>query len=313
MSSTSTIPSHEQSPHSDADSLESSRRYVREVSRREARNFYYGMKLTPRSKRDALYAVYAWMRRADDLADEQGDPRDKAARLEQFRGETDRALSDRSQLPPGPLWPALRDAVLEYDIPVRYLHQMLDAQQLDQHKTRYADFNELYDYCYKVASVVGLTCIEIWGYQGKGEGEEAEHVRRMAEWRGIAFQLTNILRDVREDAQRGRVYLPPEDFHVYEIAPSMFTLKVHHGAVRGLTHTARRAREYYEKSAALDRWVHPDGRACLGAMTRIYRGLLEKILADPASVLRGTPPRLSPVRKSIIAARASLTATWGRG
>lgn len=283
--------------------LAASRAYCRELSRQRARNFYYGMKLVPEPKRSGMDALYAWMRHADDLADAAGDLDGKATALLGFLRDTDQAvdphLADPSRLPPGRLWPAVRDMVLRYGVPRQYLQDMIDGQLLDQTRTRYKTFAELYDYCYKVASVVGLCCVQIWGSEG---GEET---RKLAEWRGIAFQLTNILRDVMEDAERGRVYLPAEDFHVFELQPAMFTLGKSGDIVPGLTRVVERARGYYEKSAPLDRLVHPDGRPCLWAMTRIYRGLLDAIERDPAVVLRERV-RLSGLRKAWIALSATL-------
>jgi len=292
--------------------LEKSRAKCCDISKTRARNFYYGMKLTPEPMRSAMFALYAWNRVVDDIADDEGEDAEvKAENLEQFRRDTLRAidplLDDPDQLPDGLIWPAVRDMVLTYKLPRDYLHGMIDGQIVDQNKTRYTYFDELYDYCYKVASLVGLSCIEIWGYEG---GEET---RKLAEYRGIAFQLTNILRDVLEDAERDRVYMPAEDFNVYEINPSMFTMKVHRDAVNGLARVAQRAREYYEKSAPLDNRIKGCGRPCLWAMTQIYRGILDKIERDPAIVLSGERVRLSCPAKMWIALRASCGGVFGFG
>lgn len=283
--------------------LARSRERCEVLSRERARNFYYGMKLVPEPKRSAMFALYAWMREADDLADAAGQLDEKQRALEQFKALTDvatDAATDTSALPAGDLWPGVREMVLRYQIPREYLHEMIAGQVLDQHKTRYRTFEELYDYCYKVASVVGLCCVDIWGFEG---GEET---RKLAEWRGIAFQLTNILRDVLEDAGRDRVYLPAEDFGVVQLNPVMFTMGKPADVLPGLRRVAQRAIEYYTKSAPLDRRVHRDGRPCLWAMTEIYRGLLEKIVRDPMVVLSGKRVRLSGLHKAWIALRAPL-------
>lgn len=283
--------------------LAESRQHCRQLSRERARNFYHGMKLVPEPKRFGMDALYAWMRQADDLADETGELDAKKRTLAEFLRltdlATDPALQDMAKLPQGPLWPAVRDMVLTSHMPIEYLHQMIEGQLLDQHKTRYSSFEELYDYCYKVASVVGLACLQIWGYDG------SEETRKLAEWRGIAFQLTNILRDVKEDALRDRVYVPAEDFHAFELNPVMFTLGKPEDLRRGLQRVVDRAIEYYEKSAPLDERVHPDGRHCLWAMTEIYRGLLTKIERDPLVVLRKRV-RLSGPHKILIALRAAI-------
>ena len=286
------------SSHESEPILFRSRDYCAQVARTQARNFYYGMRLVPQPKRSAMYALYTWMRQADDLADAAGDAQAKLQALEAFRLETRIAIDPDRPLPAGPLWPTFRDMAGRYIIPRDYLDAMIDGQLLDQTKTRYKTFDELYEYCYKVASVVGLCCIQIWGYEGGAD------TRKLAEWRGIAFQLTNILRDVREDAERGRVYLPAEDFDLFELNPSMFTLGQATDVLPGLRKVADRARKYYEKSAPLDALIHPDGRPCLWAMTQIYRGLLDKITPDPSIVLRQRV-RLGGVRKAWIALRAT--------
>ena len=290
--------------------LAASFRFCQRVTKQRARNFYYGIKLMPEPKRSAMYALYGWMREADDLAEDTIGRRGEgcAAALTQFLAATRSAVDADSILvdgfPPGRLWPAVHEIVRVYRLPFNYLNTMIDGQFLDQWKTRYQTFDEVYDYCYKVASVVGLLSLEIWGYEG---GDET---RRIAEWRGIAFQLTNILRDVLEDAERDRVYLPAEDFGAYELSPLMFTMADRSSVIGGLRRVAERARDYYERSASLERRVHPDGRPCLEAMTRIYRGLLEKIARDPEAVLRGERVRLGKLRKGGIALRASLWRGW---
>lgn len=288
-------------------SLEQSQHYCEQVARERARNFYYGMKLTPGSKgpgskrpgskRFAMYAIYAWMRLADDLADAAGDDAAKTLSLEKFRDMT-MATLDGGEMPGDEVWPAFIDTVKRYELPRQYLADMIDGQLMDMRVHRYATFDTLYDYCYKVASVVGLTCIEVWGYDG------GERTRKLAEHRGIAFQLTNILRDVREDAGRDRVYLPGEDFDVFELTPSMFLFGEQAEAMEGLRKTVDRAGQYFRGSQELDRLVHRDGKACLWAMTEIYRGIFEKIRRDPAAVLRDKRIRLSSIRKGWIALRA---------
>lgn len=308
-SGTTALPT-DGAPVNDADPLKRSFEHCRRISGSRARNFHYGMKLVPEPKRSAMFAVYAWMRQADDLADSPGEERQKAERIERFRRETLRAVdpnTDAEQLPDAPLWPAVRHTVLTYGIPADYLHAMLDGQLQDMTQRRYKTFDELYGYCYKVASVVGLTCLQVWGYDG------GESTRKLAEQRGIAFQLTNILRDVMEDARLDRVYMPAELFDLFELNPSMFTLGPQGESVKGIAKLADRAAEYYDRSAPLDAMVHRDGRPCLWAMTTIYRALLAKIQRDPAVVLSGRRVRLSAPRKGWIALRASIKGLSGGG
>jgi len=279
--------------------------HCHEVTRSRARNFYHGLRLTPEPKRSALYAIYAWNREADDIADDPEEPDRVDEQLDQFRRMTNAVVATPldGTLPfsGDSIWPAFHDAVQRYRIPSEYLQQMIDGQRLDLRLTRYQSFEQLYEYCYKVASVVGMTCIEVWGYEG---GEET---RKLSEQRGIAFQLTNILRDVREDADRDRVYLPAE-LCSGDVEPEDVLGEPQGRIVNGLRDLAQRAMTYYETSEPLNERVHPDGRACLWAMTRIYRGLLEKILRDPQSVLSPKRVRLSGMHKAWIAMRASLAA-----
>ena len=192
------------------DALARSFTYCKDVARSRARNFYYGIKVMPEPKRSAMHAVYAWMRAADDLADradtDSAGP-SKTTLIERFRQFTRDALDPSSPGTMGavqddtehaPMWPAVRKTFLDYRIPAGPLDDMIAGQLLDQHVTRYDTFAQLYDYCYKVASTVGLVCINVWGYDG------SEATRKLAEERGIALQLTNILRDVVEDARGGR-------------------------------------------------------------------------------------------------------------
>lgn len=291
-------------PHVSAEVYEASCAYCREVAQREAKNFYHGMKLVPEPQRTAMFTLYTWMRRADDLADTDDAIEQKTRALEQFASDTalatDPIADAMSPIPEGKMWPAFREMDMRYEMKFAWYEAMIAGQLLDQHQTRYATFDDLYGYCYKVASVVGLCCVQIWGYDGD------EETRQLAEWRGIAFQLTNILRDILEDAERDRVYLPAEDFDVYEISPTMFTLGKPAEVLPGIQKTIDRAVAYYEKSAPLDRLVHAPGRPCLFAMTNIYRGILTKIQHNPGVVLSGQRVGLSKLRKVWIALRASM-------
>ncbi len=281
-----------------SDALAQSYAHCQQVARTQAANFYYGMKLTPEPKRSAMYAVYAWMRRADDLADGEGDLEEKRRRIEEFRQKTRQAMGGA---PIGgdeaSLWPAFADCAAKYRLSAQPFMDMLDGQMLDQSRTRYRTFAELYDYCYKVASTVGLICIEIWGYRGT-------QPRQWAQWRGIAFQLTNILRDLREDAQRGRVYLPAELMGRQEIDPAEVLAGPRPELLRAVRRLGLRAAVYYRKSTPLEADLDRDGVACSLAMCGIYRGLLYKILQDPQRVFTGRRVRLGKWRKTSIAMRA---------
>jgi len=309
MSNASTISSHAAAP--DRATVDDAFAHCREVTRREARNFFYGMKLTPEPKRSAMYAVYAWMRAADDIADEAGSDEQKQKRLARFRYETHRIFDSPDmamhELPEGRMWPAVHLTVHAFGIPRQHFDGMLDGQLADQHVKRYRTWDELYDYCFKVASVVGLTCIHVWGFDGSVEAE------RMAEQRGVAFQLTNILRDVREDAHRGRIYLPCDLLDMTDIEPRQVLGTPSVQLVEGVRGLGAKAQSLYEQSNGLEAHLHPDGRACALAMRDIYRGLLGKIMHDPQRVFDDRRVTLGPIAKSFIALRAPLRARLGFG
>ena len=292
--------------------LAASYRYCHALTRERARNFYYGLKLTPEPKRSALYALYAFMRACDDLVDGEDEGAavsvdERLAQIERFRADMVAAINsaDAAALPAGELWPAVRHAARTYGIDAVRLHTMLDGQRADVLVHRYPTFQELYGYCYKVASVVGLACLDIWGHDGD------RSVVQLAEYRGIAFQLTNILRDVAEDAQRGRVYLPQDELRRFgvEIA-DLREGRATAAFVRMMTYQVERARSYYEMSASLERHVDPACRGTTWAMTEIYRRLLERIKESPASVLGRRRVRLSSPEKLRIALRATWRQPW---
>ena len=323
------------SPISVSDSIA----YCHQMTRDSARNFYYGLRLTPEPKRSALYVVYAFMRACDDLVDEPTTPhaqpsgargcheptQERLARIERFRRQMQRVLIRREGFDAegedpllagradswANIWPGFRHVMQQYPINPDDLHAMLDGQRCDVLQTRYETFEQLYGYCYKVASVVGLVCISVWGYTGD------ESTRKLAEARGVALQLTNILRDVVEDAGRDRVYLPSEDLRSHGLNPDEFTDHLLTGRVDArfdqmIMAQVDRARRYYEQSADLERYLDPTCRATSWAMMRIYRGLLERIARSPRRLLRGRV-RLHAIEKIGIALCALRWRVWRRG
>jgi phytoene synthase len=246
--------------------LEDSYAHCRRVARTRARNFYYAFVLLSREQRDAMCAVYAFMRYCDDLSDEPGANR---AAIEQWRKAFDEALEDRYDA--HLVLPALHDTVTRYQIPPRYLYEMIDGVASDLEPRRFETFEQLYRYCYKVASTAGLTTIHILGF-------ESPDALPLAEKCGIAFQLTNILRDIREDAERGRIYLPAED---------LARFGVREDDIRGGKRTPEfmdlmafetaRARQYYKEAQPLLGLVNRRSRASLGALISIYSRLLDRI------------------------------------
>ena len=271
------------------------------------------LKLTPQPKRSAMYAIYAWMRTADDLADQPGAPEEKTEKLEMFRRQTIAAIESDDFLPSTResgyelIWPAVRKAALEFQIPRIYLETMIDGQLRDQQPQRYDTFEHLYQYCYQVASVVGLVCITIWGYDGKLE------TQKLAEYRGVGLQLTNILRDLVEDAQRGRVYIPAVDLERHGYDPETFAAQLIRGDVGPafesfMAEQIIRARHYYDESADLESHLDPSCRPTSRSIAQIYRRLLEKIARHPRRVLNRTVHLRMPVKLGI-----ALRAVWTKG
>lgn len=264
------------------------------LARRTARNFYYAFLVLPRPQRQAMCALYAFLRRTDDLGDNRQPTEVRRAALEAWRTALTSALQGQFV---DPLLPALADTVARYRILPEYLHRCIDGVLMDLDRQQYETFDELADYCYHVAGVVGLSCIQIWGHHG---GEAAfEPARRC----GIAFQLTNMLRDVQEDALVDRVYLPQADLRQFDVDPDAFRRgECDARMLELLRFQIARAERYYDEAAALGPWLSPAGQAVFGAMTDIYRGLLMEIKRDPSAVFRRRVS-LSVVRKLGIAAR----------
>ena len=280
--------------------------HCRRVARRRARNFYYGLILTPQPQRSALYAIYGFMRACDDLADEpagSGGEEQRIERLDAFRHRLQAALAARRVPADNPahaeIWPAFLDVMQRYPVDAQCFYAMLDGQRADLRGAHYETFEQTYDYCYKVAGTVGQVCLEVWGYGG------GHATIKLAEYRGVALQLTNILRDLAEDAQRDRVYLPREDFKRFGFDPGNLSVATADESFdRLMLFEVERARSYYQKSAELELHVDPACRATCWAMMRIYRGLLEKIARDPRRVLRERV-QLSAGSKALIAITAA--------
>lgn len=261
--------------------LEESRSWCHELMRSAARNFYYGMSLLPEEKRQAMFALYAFMRRIDDIADSSVDAgTDKAlasAALEYWRSATHRALAGEDS--EHPMFPALREAVDRFGIPPELLDSAIDGQLMDMNRSHYESFDELNRYCYCVASTVGIAALYIWEFRGDG-------ALALADDRGVAFQLTNILRDIREDHARGRVYLPQEDLVRFGVnLDSVLAGGPAEAFAEMMRFESERAAGFYASSAALEELIAPDSRATLRIMTSIYEGILKQIQADPLAVL----------------------------
>jgi len=272
----STSPPLESAPVALAESY----RLCGELAQRAARNFYYAFRVLPTEKRAAMCALYAFFRRTDDLGDEAGTRTEKQAALTAWRVALRRAstaeLSHAAEFA-DPLLPALIDTARRYRIPAEYFEIAIDGVESDLDRTTFATFAELEAYCYQVASVVGLASIHVWGFDPQAAALEA--ARRC----GIAFQLTNILRDVVEDACLGRTYLPLETLAKHDLTPEQLAATTLADAAATerrralIREVAERAEAYYRDAAALTPYLSRDGRAIYGAMFDIYHALLIKI------------------------------------
>jgi 15-cis-phytoene synthase len=259
--------------------LRASYRFCTQIARKRAKNFYYSFLLLEKSQRDAMCAVYAFMRQCDDLSDDPvtRDPVRLRQMVGDWRRKLDRALS--GDVTEHALWPAFRDTVERYHIPHRYFHEMIDGILSDLEPTAIQTFDQLYRYCYRVASVVGLTVIHIFGFR-------SPKALMMAEKCGVAFQLTNILRDVREDAGMRRIYLPQEDLERFGVSVEQLQSGVEDKRFRELMKfEVARARSYYESSAPLIELIDRKSRRSLWALRGIYLRLLRKIEQSDYNVL----------------------------
>jgi phytoene synthase len=292
-----------------ASQLEMAYSVCRSIARAAAKNFYYGFVVLPRRKRNALSAVYAFMRRCDDITDDNTlSPEDRRNKLEDWLDKVHRALA--AQPTDDPVLLALTDAQRNYQIPIGLLDQLAygTAADLDQGQPeasaplapRYQTFEELRQYCYGVASVVGLVCIKIFGYRDPA-------AEPLAEQCGLAFQLTNIIRDVKEDIAVGRVYFPQEDMAQCSLsAADLAAPQVDVARIRPLlAMEADRAREFYRAGEELIPMVNEDSQPALWVLITIYRRLLEKIAAQQYDVFSErvrltVPEKLTVLGKGIL-------------
>ena len=273
--------------------LAESYEYCSKIAKTRAKNFYYSFVLLSAEQKNAMCAIYAFMRYCDDLSDEPGAA---AAPIERWRDDLTRALAGDTTSP-SPLWPGFQDAVRRYRIPHEYFYEMIDGVLSDLEPRRIRTFDELYRYCYKVASVVGLTIIHIFGF-------DSPEALPLAEKCGIAFQLTNILRDVREDAGLNRIYLPEEDLQRFGVtAEDLREGRKTEAFARMMDFQAARARRYYDESRPLLGLVHKGSRSSLWALITIYSSLLDRIRQSNYDVL-SRRIRLSTFEKSFIVLRA---------
>ncbi|NKB46681.1 MAG: hypothetical protein GKR77_02740 [Legionellales bacterium] len=259
--------------------------HCQQLTKRCAANFYYGMRLLNKAQASAMYSMYAWMRLADDIADHpELSYNQKIEYLATLKKDTLRYVyhppSWETLFEQDPLWPAVVTTIQQYAIPLSYFEDLLQGLLMDQEKHHYASFVELEEYCYRVASVVGLICLEIWGYR------DDKTAKQLAIWQGIAFQLTNIIRDIFVDAQMGRLYLPAEDFNCESLTAEQFLQLDYEQQCEGVEIIIERALSYFRKSARLERCISPTSRKCLRVMSTIYQSLLAKLIKNKQKLLK---------------------------
>jgi len=257
---------------------------VGRITRREAKNFAYGIMVLPRAKRQAIAAIYAFARRVDDVADGDLPPDEKRARLEELRAALDADPAD-------PVFVALHDARERFGIPREPLAALVDGGLQDLAQPTYADFAELRGYCEKVAGTVGLACVRVYG------SDDTERAMTL----GIALQLINIIRDVDEDQRLGRVYLPQDElaaFGVEELAPAPEFREL-------MAFQAARARAHLAEGLRLLDSLDRRSALCVGTFAGLYRETLDRIEAAGFDVF-GEKTRLSTPRKLAVVARSLL-------
>jgi phytoene synthase len=255
-------------------SLADAERYCHDMARREAKNFYWGFISLPREQRNAIYALYDFARQVDDEADAVAHAPDLPGRLLRHRERIAKCVRGE-YADDDAVMQVLAVAVDRFAIPERELQMLIDGVEMDGTKLRYQTWEELRSYCNLVASVVGRMCVRIFGYQDDAALERADDL-------GIALQLTNILRDVREDIGLGRIYLPQEDLRRFAIPEaSLLSWNAVPGWDALVAFEAERAREYFARGYEVLRYLERRPAACVRTMAGIYERILEKIERDP--------------------------------
>ncbi len=276
------------------------------IARSSHSNFYYAFFLLPKKRRDGLAALYAFMRLVDDVADQDNDLAAKQRSLAKWRAALDEAVNANGRAyasAPSAAVEVLRalvDTMRRYDMPARYLHDLISGAEMDLTVKSYPTFDRLREYCYRVAGTVGLTCTHVFGFHDARALDLAEKL-------GLAFQLTNIIRDVRDDYAMGRVYLPDEDLAEYNVKPEDFARREATLGVRELLRfEAQRAWQCYEEGAALLTLVEPESHAALWLLVHTYSALLARI-EDLDFAVFGERVRLSKAEKLVFIAKARFT------
>ena len=279
--------------------LRASERYCEAMARREAANFYWGFLALPRAQRTAIYALYDFARQVDDEADSgTASTAGRLAGLDRHRQRLANARSDDST---DPVMSVLAHAMARYSIPFEELEMLIDGVGMDLAVTRYHSFDELREYCHLVASVVGRMCVRIFGYRDP-------RALYLADELGVALQLINILRDVREDASRGRIYLPLDELRAFDIAErDVLDARPTSRWNEFVAFQAARARQHHAAGIRVTEHIPRTAAVCVRTMAGIYTGILDRIERDPMLPLRRRAS-LSPVDKLGVMARSWIAA-----
>jgi phytoene synthase len=282
--------------------LDEAYEHCRLVARSEARNFYYGFVLLPPDRRASIYAAYAFSRRADDSVDGPGEAGSKLAAVAERRRELEAVYS--GDAPEDPVLAALADTVARFQIPRRHLDDLLDGVEMDLVATRYPDWDALERYCERVAGAVGIVSLHIFGFSDSRAPELARDL-------GIALQIVNIMRDVAEDAGRGRIYLPQEDLGAHGVEEGdILAGEVTPGFQRLMAHYGLMARDFFARGERLLPLLDRRARMCVGMLAGLYREILNDIEDRDYDVF-GERVALSTPRKLALMGQttfASLTA-----
>lgn len=256
--------------------LESAYEACRIITRREAKNFYYAFLTLPAAKRRAIYAAYAFCRHCDDSVDEGTSTDAKTKALAELQSDLDSTYGGEAS---SPVYVALADVADNYDIPQDFFKEVILGVESDLVKDRFQNFEELREYCYRVASVVGLICLQIFGYEDDDAKEYAVDL-------GLAMQLTNIIRDVREDFDMGRIYLPQDEMARFGYTEDDLKNSVRNQAFQDLMKfQAERAREYFNSGFKLLPYLSRRSRACPAVLGTLYSKVLDRIEASDYDVL----------------------------
>ena len=244
---------------------------AKEIAKKSTSSFYYAFNLLPAAKRDAMNTVYAFCRETDDIIDEGSEPDElKFARLRKWRIELEKSISGTSDYG---LLNKLSKTIAGFNIPLEPFFELIRGMEMDLQNKRYNSFEDLMIYCYRVASTVGLICIEIFGYKDK------EHAKDFAVNLGIALQLTNILRDIKKDSERGRIYLPQKDLELFNYSDKDILTRNYNDNFKDLmSYEVKRAKMYFDNATMS---LNLDDKAAMfaaRAMQHIYHKMLQKII-----------------------------------